>query len=234
MSVLNTDNRGGKNRAASCCSDRLCARLTRTGRACLDLAGQRARPAFLLVRPCSPVRRRSAPGYRHRRARGFGRVGACRGSRVVRGHRPRWRQDDFDPDAVWIHHDARPPRFDRREPRRASRRGIGGRDGRPEWRRRSRRPVRLLRRPHDERSAGLRRPVDVPPAACRCAGGDGGAGARSGGGSRAGGNDRFARRRKGRSARRAADCGDGACGARRRLRGAARASSRRSGICECS
>jgi hypothetical protein len=157
----------------------VCACTTRVGCERLDLARRRAGAAAVLVRPFPSVRRRAAPRHRHRRAYRFRGAGAGRGSGVVRRDGPGGRKDGLDPDSVWLYRHARAPRFDRRKSRRARRRGIRRGNHRPERRRRWCRAVRLLRRPHDERSAGLRRSAHVPAATGGAgSGGSGGAGAR--------------------------------------------------------
>jgi hypothetical protein len=132
----------------------------------VDLAGEWARPAPVLVRSRPSIRRRSASRRRPRRCRR--RTGSRAGGRHgdFLGHgAERW-QDRVHSDAVGLHGDASAPGLDRRDPRRSGRRGIGGRDGGPERHRRPRRALRLLRRASDERRAGLRRPARALASAC--------------------------------------------------------------------
>ncbi len=164
----------GGSRAATRCPTHLRVRASRLGCVGVDVAGRRTGSAALLVRPCAPVRSRPAP--RHRRGRLEREPGACSGTGcrlLCRNRADRW-QDRVDSDTVRLHGDARAPRVDRSWPRSARRRGQRRRNRRPERDRRARRAVCVLRRAHDERRAGVRRPACGPAAACRFLAGSGG------------------------------------------------------------
>ena len=131
------------------------------------MARERAGPSSILVRPRAPVRGRTTPRYRPRRAGGSRRASARAGRRDVRRDGPDGRQDALDRDAVWLYGDTGAPRLDRRGARRVRRGGSRRRDRRPDRRRRSRRAVRLLRAAHDGGGTGLRRSTHVLAGAAR-------------------------------------------------------------------
>jgi hypothetical protein len=150
----------GGNSAATRSPDRLRVRAPRLGRAGLDLARRRPGAAALPIRPLAPVRGRPTPrcrpwhAQRQPCARSRGGCGVLR-----RDGSDRW-EDGVDPDVVWIHGHARPPRVDRSGARRDRGRSVGGGDCRSERRRRPVRSVRVLRHARHERSTGLRRSLD--------------------------------------------------------------------------
>ena len=150
---------------ANRCRRALCARLTHVGCAGLDVARRRSRAPPVFFRPCTPVRRWTAPRRGSRRADGRrgARAGAGRG--LIRRDGPERGQDRLDRDAFWLHGDARPPWLDRREARRAGQRRCGRRHGRAERRGRLGRSVRVLRGPPHVGRAGLRRPARSATAA---------------------------------------------------------------------
>ena len=121
----------------------------------LDLARRRGGAELLRLRPGASVRRRPAPGHRHRcgvrradrRARG--------GKRLIRRQRSRRRPDADDPDAGRLCGDAAPPRLAGRRSWCRGSRGSGGRSC-------GKRRLGLPRCPARLRSAGLRRPARVP------------------------------------------------------------------------
>jgi hypothetical protein len=133
----------------------------------LDLAGQRSRSPFVLVRPSASVRSGTAPWRRPGRSLGRGCRRPDGGRRVVRGHRAWWRQDRVDRDALGLHGDARPPRLDRCRARGADEGRGRRRHRRAERGRRPSRAVRLFRRSCDRAGSGLSRSADVPAPACR-------------------------------------------------------------------
>ena len=153
-----------RDSAATCDPDhlRVCAPRLRCER--LDVAGRRPGAAAVRVRPLAPLRGRPAPRRRSRRAQRQPCGRPCRWRGVLHRDGSDRRKDRVDPDAVWIHGHTRPPRVDRRDPRRFRRRRIGGRDRRPERRGRTDGALRVPRRACDERSAGLRRSPEL--AAC--------------------------------------------------------------------
>jgi hypothetical protein len=121
------------------------------------VARRRVGAAAVSVRPRAPLRGRTTPGCRswciHRQpcARTHGRCGVLCRDRADR------RQDGVDPVAVRPYGHARSSRVDRRDARRA-RQGSGcSGNRRPERHGRPDGPIRVLRGPRDERSAGLRR-----------------------------------------------------------------------------
>jgi hypothetical protein len=149
-----------RNSAATCGPDRLRVCAPRLGCAGLDVARRRPRAAVFPVRPFAPLRGRPAPRCRPWRAQRQPRARPRRGCGVLRGDGSDGREDGVDPDVVWIHGHARPPRVDRSGARRARGRGVGGGDSRSERRCRPARSVRVLRRARHERSTGLRRSID--------------------------------------------------------------------------
>jgi hypothetical protein len=133
----------------------------------VDVARRRAGAAALLVRPCPPVRRRTAPRRRPRSAERHSGARARAGDGHLRGHRPDRREDGVDPDLVGLHADARASRVDRHRARGAGRRGSGRRHRRPERRGGPHGALRLLRRSRHERRPGVRRsPVPVAEPCC--------------------------------------------------------------------
>jgi hypothetical protein len=172
----------GGTSAASCCLARVCVRAPGVGGACVDLAGRRTGSAAFLVRSCASLRRRSAPRRRSRRPWRYAGARSCRGNRLVRGNRADGREDSVDRDAARVHRHTRSPRLDRCETRRARQRRLGRGNRRPERRAGAHRTVRLLRPPHHERSAGVRRSDGVLAVAhTRAAGDRGGRSGRHGG-----------------------------------------------------
>jgi hypothetical protein len=148
----------GGDRAASPGSDvHLCRRAARVGGAGVDVARRRAGAANVLVRPCSPLRGRTAPRSRPRSADRHPGARSCRGCRHVRRDRSDRREDGVHPDLFGLHPDAVASRVDRRATRRACGRRRSGRDGWAERSGRSRGALCVLRRPGHERRPGLRR-----------------------------------------------------------------------------
>jgi hypothetical protein len=128
----------------------------------LDLAGGRTGADRVLLRSRPPVRGRPAPRNRHRRPRRSSRRRAGLGNGLVRGHRPRRRQDRDDPDRGRLLRHARAPRVVRRAARSRSARGRACGDRRPERSARAGRPLRLSRDPESGRRAGVPRPAALP------------------------------------------------------------------------
>jgi hypothetical protein len=154
-----------RNRVAICCLDRVRTCAAGVGRACLDLAGGRARSAAVLVRSRPPVRGWPASWRGSRRTGWHAGAGAGRGCRVLRGHGSDGRQNGFDPDSVRLHRDARAPRLHRGEAWRARGRGFGRRRRRAERSGGCHRALRVLRRAGDGRRAGVRGSTPLPDAA---------------------------------------------------------------------
>ncbi len=144
------------------------------------MARRRPGAAAVFVRPCAPLRGRSAPRRRSRRCQRRLCARPRRGNRVLRRDGPDRREDGVDPDGVRVHRDARPPRVDRRDAGCTRRGRVGRRDRRAERRGRADGSLRVLRRARDERSAGLCRSAHLAASAHgACAGGDCPAGDRS-------------------------------------------------------
>jgi hypothetical protein len=150
-----------RNSAATCDPDHLRVRAPRLRCARLDVAGRRPGAAAVFVRPLAPLRRRPAPRRRPRRAQRQPRARPRGRRRVLCRHGADRREDGVHPDAVWVHGHARPPRVDRSNARRPRGRSVGGRDGRPERRCRIDGALRVLRHARDERSARLRRSLEL-------------------------------------------------------------------------
>ena len=153
--------------AATCDPDHLRVYAPRLRCACLDVAGRRPGAAAVFVRPLPPVRSRPASRHRPWRAQRQPCARSVGGRGVLCRDGAERREDGVDPDAVWVHGHARPPRVDRSDAWRARGRSVGSGEGRPERRRRALGSLRLPRHAGDKRSAGLRRSLD-PAASARC------------------------------------------------------------------
>ena len=163
--VLNSDNEEESGAAFRCSRQLVRGRASHRRGARVDVAGRRAGPAAVLVRPRSSVRCGTAPRRRSRRTGRRERVCAGRRRRLVRRDGAGRGKDCLDRDAVGLHGDAPPSRLDRRRARRARPRGRRRRHRGPERDRRPRRAVRVLRRPRHRGCAGLRRPAAAAAAA---------------------------------------------------------------------
>jgi len=128
----------------------------------LDLAGGRTRADRVFLRSRPPVRGRPAPRDRHRRPCRSSRRRAGLGNGLVRGQRPRRRQDRDHPDPGRLLRHARAPRVVRRAARSRSARGRTCGDRRPERSARAGRPLRLSGDPESRRRAGVPRPAALP------------------------------------------------------------------------
>jgi hypothetical protein len=133
----------------------------------MDLAGRRSGATGVFLRrqpvrgwPASGNRRRRPVRRRHHRAR--------RRNRHVRRNGARRRQDGVDPHGRRLLGHARPSRLDRRAEGRCYLRGLLGRRRGAERHSRVRPAVRPPGHPRRVRSAGLRRPAGLPPAAAGC------------------------------------------------------------------
>ena len=114
-----------------------------------------------------PLRRRPAPGHRHRGARRRDRRRTDVGHRYVRGHRAHQWEDSDHPDGRRLFGDPDASRLDERATWTDDRRRGTRRDDRPERRGRARRPVRPPRHPALRGPERLRRSTPVPAgAAC--------------------------------------------------------------------
>jgi len=134
------------------------------------VAGRRPGVATVYVRPLGPLRSRPASRRRPWRAQRQPCARSLGGRGVLCRDGADRREDGVDPDAVWVHGHARPPRVDRSDARCARGRSVGGGEGRSERRRRARGSLRVLRHARDERSAGLRRSLDLAASARRAGG----------------------------------------------------------------
>ena len=150
-----------RDSAATCDPDhlRVCAPRLRCER--LDVAGRRPGAAAVRVRPLAPVRKRPAPRRRPWRTQRQSCARPLEGCGVLCRDGADRREDGVDPDAVRLHGHARPPRVDRGGARRARGRSVGGGDRRQERCRRTDGALRVLRHARDERSARLRRSLDL-------------------------------------------------------------------------
>jgi hypothetical protein len=139
----------------------------RADRRSLDLARQRSRPAEVRAWR-RPVRRRSAPGHRHRGSAGDDRRRTGFRDDLVRRHRACERQERDDPDRRRLLGDPHASRLDERWERRGGRRGRTRREDRPERRDRARRSLRPPRHSALRGSERLRRPSPLPAGAACC------------------------------------------------------------------